>query len=86
MIKAFGKRIIVDVVDLEPKKGSLLLVTKDRGIITAKVIAFGSEVDKSIEVGDMLYLYPFTGEKVEINGHEYLSVPEDHVVAAWDDK
>jgi co-chaperonin GroES (HSP10) len=87
MIKALGKRIIVEVVNLETPKASLLLIVPTgKELITARVIAVGSEVDHNVDYLDIVYLYPGTGREVKIDGSEYLSITEDQVLAAWKDK
>jgi len=87
MIKAFGKRIIISLVDLsiEKKVGSLIMPSKD-DTSTGIVISYGSEVDTGIDLGDIIYFNKRDGMSVKINGEEYLSVHEGCVVAAWKDK
>lgn len=86
MIKALGKRLIVEEVKLQPKKESLLILPDDKTNITAVVLAFGGEVDKGIDLGDIVYLLHDTGIPISINGVEYLSIVENQIIAAWKDK
>lgn len=86
MIKALGKRIIVDIVNLQIKKPNRLILPNEKDPYTAYVIAMGSEVDDNLEVGDVVHLQEDVGFPVEINGQTYLSVSEMHVMAAWKDK
>ena len=87
MIKALGKRILVNKVDLKPPKGSLLLIMpKDDELITAIVISIGCEVDDNLDFGDVVYIPQNCGIEVEINGIECLSIVEANVIAAWKDK
>ncbi len=84
MIKALGKRVIVQKVDLEIKKGSLLLEAKN--YYTAFVMAYGGDVDVAIDVGDIVYIGNSHGFSLEINGSSFISVHEESILAAWKDK
>lgn len=86
MIKAFGKRIIVEEVEIEVKKSSLLILPDKKSHITARVVTYGSEVDSNIDIGDIVYLLTETGVPVNIGGSDYLSIIESQVIAAWKDK
>ncbi len=87
MIKAFGKRVIVSVVDLnkEQKVGSLIMPTKD-DLITGIVIDYGYNVDDGLEPGDVVYFNKHDGIPVKINGDDYLSIREESILAGWKDK
>lgn len=86
MIKALGKRIIVEVVDLEvPVASKLLIVPNEKKLQTARVVSYGGEIDDGLEYGDIVYIYPGSGREVKIDGSEYLSITEDQVLAAWSD-
>lgn len=87
MIKAFGKRVLVSLVDLnkDEKVGSLLLPSKDN-MITGSVVGFGFNVDDGIDLGDIIYFNKIDGVPVKINGDDYVSVHENSIVAAWKDK
>ncbi len=82
MIKAAGKRLIVWVVPEEEKKG-FLIVPSEKKNMQAAVVATGSEVDKCIEIGDMVQLLHDTGIPVTVDGESYLSIVENQVVVAW---
>lgn len=86
MITAVGKRIIVEPIDLSPKKESFLILPNQKQPCTVLVVAVGSEVDKNIDIGMVLYLPDDCGIPVEINGETYLSIVENQVLAAWKDK
>lgn len=87
MIKAVGKRLIVQEIELkkEEKKG-VLIIPGQKEQMTVRVVAIGSEVDKNVELHDILFLPWETGIPVEVNGEVFLSVNENQILAAWRDK
>lgn len=82
-IKALGKKIIIDLVELELKKDSILIIPNDRKMLTGVVIAMGIEVDDGLEVGDVVFMLPESGIEVKINGYVYYSIVEHQIIAAW---
>lgn len=87
MIKAFGKRILISVVDLsiEQKVGSLIMPSKEDAI-TGIVMGYGCEVDENIDYGDVVYFNKRDGVAVKINGDDYLSLHESCILAGFKDK
>ena len=90
MIKAFGKRVIVRLIDLNlkalHKTHSLMLVTTDSPIQTGQVVCYGCEVDCEISLHDIVYFLKHHGMKLEINGEEYWVLEESQILAGWCDK
>lgn len=81
MIKAVGKRLLVQVIDDASEKKPFLIVPSERKNFRALVTAIGSEVDKEIMVGDVVHLLHDTGMPVSVNGFDYLSIVENQVIA-----
>lgn len=86
MIGAVGKRLVVrEIVEHDEKVGNLIL-NKRKDQVRAEVMSFGSEVDKSISLHDIVILPPETGIQIKINGEDYLSINENQILATWQDK
>lgn len=83
MIKCYNRRVIVKDFVIEEKKVSILIIPKEKELLTARVVAFGSDVDSKLSVGDVLYFRPYSGTMVEIEGDSYRSIDESEIVAAW---
>ncbi len=81
MIKAVGKRLLVQVIEDTSDKKGFLIVPSEKKNFTALVVAIGGEVDKNIDVGDVVHLLHDTGMPVSVNGFEYLSIVENQVIA-----
>ena len=84
MIKCRRGTVIVELIDLKPKKGSLLL-TQEK-FSTGLVISLGDNVDSSIELHDIAYFYRDSGIKITINERECIILTEDSILATWKDK
>jgi co-chaperonin GroES (HSP10) len=86
MIKACSKRLIVAEIEEKEEKKSVLILPTQRDQVRAVVVSVGSEVDKNIKTGDIVYLPLDTGIQVEIWGQEMLSITENQILAAVDEK
>ena len=87
MIKAAGKRLVVrELEEPEEIKNGLILPNKKKEQVRAEVISMGTEVDNMISLHDIVYLMPEHGIPILINGQPYLSIVENQVLAAFDDK
>jgi co-chaperonin GroES (HSP10) len=83
MIKCYRNRIIVKDVQLDEKVVSILIIPKDKDLITGTVIAFGSDVDEKIAYNDILYYRPYSGTMVDIDADKFRSLDESEIVAGW---
>lgn len=81
MMKACAKRLIVCEIEEKEEKKSVLIIPQKRDQVRASVICTGSEVDKNVEVGDIVYLPNDTGIHIEVNGCQYLSISENQILA-----
>jgi len=87
-----GKRVLVTVPEL--KKSAIEISAKDEEMIMQEamkkwekieVFAVGDEVD-GINKGDMVYVQTYaleSGEKISINDHMRILVPENAIAIVW---
>lgn len=87
-----GKRVLVTVPEL--KKSAIEISAKDEEMIMQEamkkwekieVFAVGDEVDGIIK-GDMVYVQTYaleSGEKISINDHMRILVPENAIAIVW---
>jgi co-chaperonin GroES (HSP10) len=87
-----GKKVLITVPEL--KKSNIEISDKDEQMImqeamkkwnSLEVFAIGDEVE-GVKKGDQVYVQSYaleTGEKIEIDGHMRILVPENSIVIVW---
>lgn len=87
-----GKRVLVTVPEL--KKSAIEISAKDEEMMMQEamkkwekieVFAVGDEVE-DIKKGDMVYVQTYaleSGEKISIDGHMRILVPENSIAIVW---
>lgn len=88
-IRPLGFRVLLKEHEAEQESGGILLPddAKDSGdLLRAEVLAVGDAVGTEdekikISVGDKVFLRGFSGDKVKLNGDEYLIAKSTDIVA-----
>ena len=88
-IRPLGFRVLLKEVEAESESGGILLPddAKDSGdLLRAEVLAVGDAVGSEdekikISVGDKVFLRGFSGDKVKLNGDEFLIAKSTDIVA-----
>jgi co-chaperonin GroES (HSP10) len=87
-----GKKVLITVPEL--KKSSIAISEKDEEMImkeamqkwnSLEVFATGDEVE-GVKKGDQVYVQTYaleTGEKIEVDGHMRILVPENSIAIIW---
>jgi len=81
MIKSCAKRLVVIELEQKEEKKSVLILPSKQDQVRAIIIAKGSEVDKNLNEGDIVYLPMDTGIHVDIEGQKLLSISENQILA-----
>lgn len=89
MIKSYGERILVRIVEMPREKKSLLIMPdekKDFQIGKVESIGFDMPVFESNEggylnVGDYVYTRKYAGLLIEYDGIEYVSLDKKEILA-----
>jgi co-chaperonin GroES (HSP10) len=85
-IKAAHKRLVCRKIYQEEKKHSFLIIPDTTSHIQVTVLARGSEVDSSIEIGDVVCTGKESGIEFKINDEEFISLDESRILAVWKPK
>lgn len=84
MIKACGKRVIVQLVEQDvPKRESVLILPDADKCLTGVVISTGCEVDDGLWNGDKVYFDETAGLEIMIQGEQYIVLHENNILAAY---
>jgi len=88
MIQAFGERVLVRIVELEKKKGILIVPEEKKEFqigciasIGAGLVFEGIPHDSPIFVGDYVYTRKYAGLLIEYDGVEYVSLDTKEILA-----
>lgn len=88
MIEAFGERILVRIVEIEKKKGILIVPDEKKDFQIGQVVSIGPdsyifEADRGdyITVGSYVYTRKFAGLLLEYDGVEYISLDPKEILA-----
>ena len=82
MIQALGSRIIAVVIDLEEKKGGLILPGR-KHYDTLKVVNYGSDCDLNLDVDDIIFTHADCGFPIEFKGTRYICLTSEQVLAVF---
>ena len=91
MLKPLGDRIIIELVELEEKTASGIVLpdtAKEKpqegkvvAVGTGRVLEKGERVDLEVSVGDSIIFSKYAGTEVKYDGNEYLIVRENDILA-----
>lgn len=89
-IRPLGKRVLVQRIPEEERRGNLLLVAPrpaNSGIIVAMGDGYNlwnsDSIDVPYQVGDRVLISHYAGLPLEINGEEYLMLEPDQILAKF---
>ena len=82
-VKPLGKRVIVEAVEAsETTAGGIILAEASRQKPDqACVCAVGTDKEMEVAVGDTVYLPPFAGTTIEVEGEAYRVVNYEDLIA-----
>lgn len=91
MLKPLGDRIIIELVELEEKTASGIVLpdtAKEKpqegkvvAVGTGRVLENGERVALEVSVGDSIIFSKYAGTEVKYDGNEYLIVRENDILA-----
>ena len=91
MLKPLGDRIIIELVELEEKTASGIVLpdtAKEKpqegkviAVGTGRVFDNGERVALEVSVGDSIIFSKYAGTEVKYDGNEYLIVRENDILA-----
>ena len=91
MLKPLGDRIIIELVELEEKTASGIVLpdtAKEKpqegkvvAVGTGRVLENGERVALDVSVGDSIIFSKYAGTEVKYDGNEYLIVRENDILA-----
>lgn len=88
MIEAFGDRILVRIVEIEKKKGLLIVPDEKKDFQIGQVFSIGYDaslfehsLDAYLDVGDYVYTRKYAGLLIEYDGIEYVSLEQKEILA-----
>ena len=91
MLKPLGDRIIIELVELEEKTASGIVLpdtAKEKpqegkvvAVGTGRVLENGERVALEVSVGDSIIFSKYAGTEVKYEGNEYLIVRENDILA-----
>ena len=88
MIQAFGDRILVRIVELEKKKGTLIMPDEKKEFQIGQIVSIGAGLtfegipqDSPIFVDDFVYTRKYAGLLIEYDGVEYVSLDHKEILA-----
>ena len=91
MLKPLGDRIIIELVELEEKTASGIVLPdtakenpqegKVVAVGTGRVLENGERVALEVSVGDNIIFSKYAGTEVKYDGNEYLIVRENDILA-----
>lgn len=91
MLKPLGDRIIIELVELEEKTASGIVLpdtAKEKpqegkviAVGTGRVLDNGERVALEVSVGDRIIFSKYAGTEVKYEGNEYLIVRENDILA-----
>ena len=91
MLKPLGDRIIIELVELEEKTASGIVLpdtAKEKpqegkviAVGTGRVLDNGERVALEVSVGDNIIFSKYAGTEVKYDGNEYLIVRENDILA-----
>lgn len=91
MLKPLGDRIIIELVELEEKTASGIVLpdtAKEKpqegkviAVGTGRVLDNGERVALEVSVGDSIIFSKYAGTEVKYEGNEYLIVRENDILA-----
>lgn len=86
MIKPVGRRVLVEKVEEETKKGGIIIpdTAKEKpqqGLVKAVADVPKDEEPLPVEKGDKILFGKFGGTEIEYDGVEYLILDEDDILA-----
>ena len=91
MLKPLGDRIIIELVELEEKTASGIVLpdtAKEKpqegkvvAVGTGRVLENGERVALEVSVGDNIIFSKYAGTEVKYDGKEYLIVRENDILA-----
>lgn len=82
MILSCAKRLVVAEIEEQEEKRSVLILPSRRDQVRAIIISMGSEVDKNLKPGDIVFVPNDTGIHIDIDGTKFLSISENQILAA----
>lgn len=86
MIKVLGERILVKKLEIQQKKGTLILTTEEqKDYNISEVIAVGDKVT-CLQPGNIVWHARYSGIEVGYKGVEYVTLQTGEVVAFVDSK
>lgn len=88
MINAYGERILVRIVELEKKKGVLIIPDEKKDYQIGQVVSLGAALafegiptDAPVFIGDYVYTRKYAGLLIEYDGIEYVSLDTKEILA-----
>lgn len=88
MIQAYGDRILVRIVEIEKKKGVLIMPEEKKDFQIGKIVSIGSGLlfegvpnDSPIFIGDYVYTRKYAGLLIEYDAVEYVSLDTKEILA-----
>jgi chaperonin GroES len=91
LLKPLGDRIIIELVELEEKTASGIVLpdtAKEKpqegkvvAVGTGRVLENGERVALEVSVGDSIIFSKYAGTEVKYDGNEYLIVRENDILA-----
>lgn len=91
MLKPLGDRIVIELVELEEKTASGIVLpdsAKEKpqegkvvAVGTGRVLESGERVALEVSVGDHIIFSKYAGTEVKFQGEEYLIVRENDILA-----
>ena len=91
MLKPLGDRIIIELVELEEKTASGIVLpdtAKEKpqegkviAVGTGRILENGERVALEVSVGDNIIFSKYAGTEVKYDGNEYLIVRENDILA-----
>lgn len=81
MLKAYGKRLVVERKEADEKVGNIILPegTKKKTTI-GKVLSVGKAIS-DIKQDDIVYFAPFSGVEYELNNKKFVIINEEDILA-----
>ena len=88
MIQAYGDRILVRIVEIEKKKGVLIMPDEKKDFQVGKIVSIGAGLffegipnDSPVFVDDYVYTRKYAGLLIEYAGVEYVSLDTKEILA-----
>lgn len=81
MIQSANNRLLCRPLEIEQKKGALILTSEKKQHQIALVVSIGPDSETSAHVGDIVYAHRNSGLIVEHNDMTYVSFRDDELIA-----